>query len=51
MSSQADVLSTKAQVQRNKGSLNAAGFTDYYDIDGLLTEEHKLIRQSIRDFV
>ncbi|MCA8831596.1 acyl-CoA dehydrogenase family protein [Hymenobacter pini] len=51
MSSETDVLSTKAQVQRNKGSLNAAGFTDYYDIDDLLTEEHKLIRQSIRDFV
>jgi glutaryl-CoA dehydrogenase len=51
MSSETDVLSTKAQVQRNKGSLNAAGFTDYYDIDELLTEEHKLIRQSIRDFV
>ncbi|MDX5346931.1 MAG: acyl-CoA dehydrogenase family protein, partial [Hymenobacteraceae bacterium] len=26
-------------------------FTDYYNIDDLLTEEHKLIRQSIRDFV
>ncbi|WP_231402778.1 acyl-CoA dehydrogenase family protein [Hymenobacter guriensis] len=51
MSSETDVLSPKAQVQRNKGSLNAAGFTDYYDIDDLLTEEHKLIRQSIRDFV
>ncbi|WP_340152524.1 acyl-CoA dehydrogenase family protein [uncultured Marivirga sp.] len=24
---------------------------DFYDLDGLLTEEHKLIRQSVRDFV
>ncbi|WP_245318664.1 acyl-CoA dehydrogenase family protein [Hymenobacter elongatus] len=51
MSSQADVLSPKAKAATHHGSLNAAGFTDYYDIDGLLTEEHKLIRQSIRDFV
>jgi glutaryl-CoA dehydrogenase len=51
MSSQSDVLSPKAKAEHRSGSLNAAGFTDYYDIDGLLTEEHKLIRQSIRDFV
>jgi glutaryl-CoA dehydrogenase len=24
---------------------------DFYALDGLLTEEHKLIRQSVRDFV
>jgi glutaryl-CoA dehydrogenase len=24
---------------------------DYYGIDALLTEEHKLIRQSVRDWV
>jgi glutaryl-CoA dehydrogenase len=51
MSSQADVLLPKAKTEQRGGSLNAAGFTDYYDLDGLLTEEHKLIRQSIRDFV
>ena len=34
-----------------KGSTNANGFTDYFDLDGLLTEEHLLVRQSIRDFV
>lgn len=28
-----------------------SGFTDYYNIDDLLTEEHKLIRQTMRDFV
>ena len=51
MSSQADVLSPKAKAANHHGSTNAAGFTDYFDLDGLLTEEHKLIRQSIRDFV
>ena len=25
--------------------------TDYFQIDELLTEEHKLVRQSVRDFV
>ncbi len=25
--------------------------TDYYQVDDLLSEEHKLIRQSVRDFV
>ncbi|MEG0188839.1 MAG: acyl-CoA dehydrogenase family protein, partial [Algoriella sp.] len=25
--------------------------TDYFKIDDLLTDEHKLIRQSVRDFV
>jgi len=25
--------------------------TDYYNIDGLLSDEHKLIRQSVKDFV
>src|SRR5690606_19225608 len=25
--------------------------TDYFKIDDLLTEEHKLVRQSVRDFV
>ena len=24
---------------------------DYYQIDDLLTEEHKIVRQSVRDFV
>lgn len=28
-----------------------SGFTDYFNIDDLLTEEHKLIRQTMRDFV
>ena len=28
-----------------------SGFTDYFQIDDLLTEEHKLIRQTMRDFV
>ncbi|PRY16285.1 glutaryl-CoA dehydrogenase [Pontibacter ummariensis] len=28
-----------------------AGAPDYFDIDELLTEEHKLIRQTMRDFV
>lgn len=51
MSSQADVLSPQAKAAKAHGSTNAAGFTDYFDLDGLLTEEHKLIRQSIRDFV
>ncbi|RZJ27143.1 MAG: acyl-CoA dehydrogenase family protein, partial [Flavobacterium sp.] len=37
--------------QKRTGSTNAAGFTDYYGIDDLLTDEHKLIRQSMRDFV
>ena len=52
MSSQADVLSPKAVTQKKApGSTNANGFTDYFDLDGLLTEEHILVRQSIRDFV
>ena len=52
MSSEADVLSPEAKAHTaQKGSTNANGFTDYFDLDGLLTEEHKLIRQSIRDFV
>ena len=51
MSSQADILSAKAPAQRPHGSTNAAGFTDYFDLDGLLTDEHKLIRQTMRDFV
>ena len=47
---------TKTQPKGSKehkrpGSLNAAGFTDYYQIDDLLTDEHKLIRQTMRDFV
>ncbi|GHA70380.1 acyl-CoA dehydrogenase family protein [Pontibacter akesuensis] len=29
----------------------SAGAPDYYNIDDLLTEEHKLVRQSMRDFV
>ena len=52
MSSIADVLSPEAKAHTaQKGSTNANGFTDYFDLDGLLTEEHILIRQSIRDFV
>ena len=52
MSSIADVLSPEAKVHTaQKGSLNANGFTDYFDLDGLLTEENILVRQSIRDFV
>ena len=34
-----------------KSSTNANGFTNYFDLDSLLTEEHLLICQSIRDFV
>lgn len=30
---------------------NPTEFLDYYNIDDLLTDEHKLIRKSIRDFV
>ena len=30
---------------------NPTEFLDYFNIDDLLTEEHKLIRKSIRDFV
>ena len=52
MSSESDVLSPQAKAHTaQKGSTNANGFTDYFDLDGLLTEEHLLIRQSIRDFV
>ena len=51
MSSQADVLAPQAKAARAHGSTNTAGFTDYFDLDGLLTEEHKLIRQTMRDFV
>lgn len=52
MSSEADVLSPAAKAHSaQKGSTNANGFTDYFDLDGLLTAEHRLIRQSIRDFV
>ena len=52
MSSIADVLSPEAKAHTaQKGSTNANGFTDYFDLDGLLTEEHVLIRQSMRDFV
>ncbi len=51
MSSQTDVLSPKAAAKKAPGSTNANGFTDYFDLDGLLTEEHILVRQSIRDFV
>ena len=52
MSSQADVLSPQAKAHSAQhGSTNTAGFTDYFDLDGLLTEEHKLIRQTMRDFV
>ena len=52
MSSIADVLSPEAKAHTaQKGSTNANGFTDYFDLDGLLTEENILVRQSIRDFV
>jgi glutaryl-CoA dehydrogenase len=52
MSSIADVLSPEAKAHTaQKGSTNANGFTDYFDLDGLLTEEHILVRQSMRDFV
>ena len=52
MSSIADVLAPEAKAHTaQQGSTNANGFTDYFDLDGLLTEEHLLIRQSIRDFV
>ncbi|MDO7874649.1 acyl-CoA dehydrogenase family protein [Hymenobacter sp. ASUV-10] len=52
MSSETDVLSPKAKAHSKQGgSTNANGFTDYFDLDGLLTEEHILVRQSIRDFV
>ena len=30
---------------------NPTEFLDYFNIDELLTDEHKLIRKSIRDFV
>ncbi|QHL88958.1 acyl-CoA dehydrogenase [Nibribacter ruber] len=30
---------------------DTSGFTDYFNIDDLLTDEHKLIRQTMRDFV
>ncbi|CAN5888124.1 acyl-CoA dehydrogenase family protein [soil metagenome] len=33
------------------GARNRSGFTDYFSLDEFLTEEHKLIRQSMRDFV
>ncbi|WP_192823453.1 acyl-CoA dehydrogenase family protein [Rufibacter sp. LB8] len=32
-------------------AIETSGFTDYYNIDDLLTDEHKLIRQTMRDFV
>jgi glutaryl-CoA dehydrogenase len=52
MSSETDVLSPRSKAHSaQKGSTNANGFTDYFDLDGLLSEEHILVRQSIRDFV
>lgn len=33
------------------GARNSSGYTDYYNLDAFLSEEHKLIRQSMRDFV
>ena len=48
MSSGADVLSPEAKAYTaQEGSTNANGFTDYFDLDGLLTEEHLLIRQYV----
>ena len=32
-------------------ALDKSGTVDYFNIDDLLTEEHKLVRQTIRDFV
>jgi glutaryl-CoA dehydrogenase len=36
---------------RPSAGRNSSGFTDYYNLDDLLTQEHKLVRQSMRDFV
>ena len=48
MSSGADVLSPEAKAHTaQEGSTNANGFTNYFDLDGLLTEEHLLIRQYV----
>src|SRR5687768_2912143 len=46
-----DTQTRPEKEQKRTGSTNAAGFTDYYGIDDLLTDEHKMVRQSIRDFV
>lgn len=44
-------MSTTDQSTDRKAFVDRYEFHDYYNIDDLLTEEHKLIRGTIRDFV
>ena len=42
------MLSPEAKAHTaQEGSTNANGFINYFDLDGLLTEEHLLIRQYV----
>jgi glutaryl-CoA dehydrogenase len=36
---------------RSSTNRSGSGFLDYFDLDSFLSEEHKLVRQSMRDFV
>ena len=44
-------LKTEEKVQKNSFKTDQFESPDFYNIDDILTDEHKLIRSSIRDFV